>query len=715
MKNVNLKVAGMNCANCALGLEKHLEKFGAHEVHVSFTTSRASFKLDETGSLDKIKKEIERLGYQIFDGSLPIEKYKKFSPGLFLGKALSTIEGKFYFSLIWTIPLFLHMFLPLAILHDPFVQLILCIPVYAVGLLHFGKSALSSLKMRAINMDILIVIGISAAFVYSLAGIILKLGPDYLFFETTATITTVVLLGNVIERRSVKKTTSAIEELTRFQARDAKLVTQAAGREKVSDVPAEQIQVGDILLVNSGDKVPADGEIIRGSASIDESAISGESLAVDKEAGDLVVGGTLVLSGSIYVKAVRVGEETVLGNIIRLVSEAHSNKPRIQRMGDKVSAYFVPIVLGFALITLIFSVLILGITFQEALLRSIAVLVIACPCAMGLATPTAVMVGVSRGARNGILLKGGSTIEEFSAVRTIIFDKTGTLTTGQFKIKQIRLYGGQDLAQVRSAVYSLEKHSSHPLARSLTRELSDANEVLLENVKESKGISVKGEAPDGSTYEIGSQKIAQRWATQYQHDLYLLRDEELVAGIDITDDIKVDAAQTISDLKAQGIRTVLLSGDKKEKCLQVAQQVGINEVYYEKLPEEKLKIVEKITREGPSAFIGDGINDAPSLARATVGISLTEATEAAIQSARIVILSDRLAHLASSHALSKRSLLTIKQNLFWAFFYNTAAIPLAAAGYLSPMIAALAMAFSDLMVIGNSLRLRKLKIPYISH
>jgi len=696
MKTLKINIHGMNCNNCAIGLENYLKKSGATDVSVNFATATARFSLRARDSLPSILQGIEKLGY-----SIPSSKKGSFS-----------LEHKLYFSLIWTVPLFLHMFIHWAPLHNPIIQLCLCIPVFALGLQHFGRSALGSLRVGVTNMDVLVVIGITAAFVYSLTGLLLNLGPDYLFFEATATITSLVLLGNVIEHRSVKKTTSAIEELTNVQAKRAKKIIASDPDEKIIEVDASDIGRGDVLLVNTGDKIPADGEIIWGEASIDESMISGESLPVEGGSGRKVIGGTIVVKGSIKMRALAVGKDTMLSGMIRLVEEAQQNKPEIQRVGDKVSSIFVPAVLVFAFLTLSLSYLVFGISFKTALLSSIAVLVIACPCAMGLATPTAVMVGIGKAAKKGILFKGGSTIEQFAGIKNVVFDKTGTLTTGDFRIKDITLFTKDiDIEVIKGIVVGLEKHSSHPIAKSLTRELTGVKPYPIDrSIRETRGLGVQGFDEKGVKYELGSQTLVADMQLPQEHDLYLLKNDALIAAIDIKDDIKKDAASTIEYLHSCGIKTILLSGDRRNKCEEVAKAIGIQKIYYEKLPHEKLTIIEGLAKSEHTAFIGDGINDAPSLARATVGVSLTEASEAAIQSAQIVLLSDTMNHLKGSHVLARHTMRTIKQNLFWAFFYNTCAIPIAAVGLLNPMIAALAMAFSDVMVIGNSLRLKTKKI-----
>ena len=524
-------------------------------------------------------------------------------------------------------------------------------------------------------------------------------------------IISLVLLGNLIEYKSVKQTTTAIKDLGRLQVKKAKIVDLLSqDGEGYTFIDTQKIQVGQLLLVNTGDQVPVDGHISWGNATIDESMITGESLPASKQKGDKVIGGTLLQSGSIHLQATAVGQDTTLSKIIEVVKEAQSNKPEIQKLADKVSAIFVPVVLAVSLLTFIIAAVVVGLSYQASMLNAIAVLVIACPCAMGLATPTAVMVGVGRAARNGILFKGSANVEIFSKIKQVVFDKTGTLTTGNFKIKKVHILEYEE-EQILSWLLSLEQHSSHPIARSLVKELKDKyTAVKFNEVEELKGKGVTSKDDEGNTYSAGSWMIAPDIIKNKSHNVYLLRNNQLVAALDLSDEIKEDAKDCINYLHSQGIKTILLSGDQQERCEQVAGELGIKEVYGEKRPEEKLEIISKLTNEEPTAMVGDGINDAPALARATIGISLSDATEVAINSAQVILLKGKLNYLKKAFSTSKHTLITIKQNLFWAFFYNALAIPVAAVGLLSPMIAALSMAFSDVIVIGNSIRLKSKSI-----
>ena len=699
-KHITLHVKGMTCANCAAGIQKHLTSKGVSDINVSFASAEASFILSEKISVEDVISELGNIGYQASQ-ELDTNVLED-----------DNIEKLFAICLIFTIPLFAHMFLsPDHLLQNPIVQILLCLPVYAIGASHFGKSAWGSLKMGIPNMDVLIMMGTTAAFVYSLVGTSMYWGTaeahQFLFFETTATIITLVLLGNVLEHRSVKQTTSAIKELSAIQRLTVKR-EMADG--SLKEVSFQEIQKGNILIVNSGDKIPTDGEVIFGEGILDESMLTGENEPVQKTLNHIVIGGTILVDGNLKIKATKVGKETVLSQIIELVKKAQNDKPSIQRLGDKVSAIFVPIVLGISLLTFLLAHFGFDISIAKSLMRSIAVLVISCPCAMGLATPTAVMVGLGRAAKRGILIKGGNTLEAFAKVKNIVFDKTGTLTTGKFRIEKINC--DQDvLSEVKNILFNLELNSSHPIAKSIVDELKNSSEKLsISNIKEHKGKGIEGMWNEHH-YLLGSYCMAAGLTNDNSHHLYLLKNAVLIASIDIQDEIKENVQESIRELQENGITSIMLSGDRKEKCERLAKELGIAEVYSEQLPNEKLQKIAELNKITPTAMVGDGINDAPALAKAHVGISLSSGTQIAIQSAQVVLLKGNdLSQVNEALQISKHTLLTIKQNLFWAFSYNIVAIPIAAFGFLNPMWGALFMAFSDVIVIGNSLRLKKKKI-----
>ncbi len=713
-KRITLHIEGMTCSNCALTIGKILEKEGMKEVSVNFIAKEASAEVPDPKNLNRAVEIINSIGYRVSE----MQETGHEHGHTHQGKEVSffTTEKKFYFCLAFTLPLFLHMLLPFHLLHLPLVQLALCIPVMAAGIQHFGRSAWGSVRSGVPNMDVLITIGSSAAFLYSLAGTaIFYNSPEvsrYLFYETAATIITLVLLGNLLEQRSVKQTTGAIRELAKIQATKAKKL-KAGTENEFTEVVYADIVKGDILLAGTGDKVPVDGTILWGDALIDESMISGESVPVEKKEGDTVIGGTLLVKGSLRMKAEKVGSETVLSRIIEMVKNAQNSQPAIQRLGDKVSAVFVPVVVGVSILTFILSFFLFELPAQKALLSAVAVLVISCPCAMGLATPTAVMVGIGRAARSGILIRGGSTLETFSKIQTIVFDKTGTLTTGNFRIRNILPGPGMSKEMVMSVLYHMEIHSSHPIAKSIVKESGQyaaGIPLRLISVKEDKGMGMLAVDHENNQYRLGSFNMVKEYTNDPSHSVYLVRNGQMAATLDLEDELKPNVKEVIQYLKKKSVRTVLLSGDSQKKCEAIAKETGIDEVYGGRMPHEKLEIIEKLGASSLVAMVGDGINDAPALAKAAVGVSLSNASQTAIQSAQVILLQGNLEYLVNAMRISTHTMRTIRQNLFWAFFYNAAAIPVAAAGLLSPMIAALAMAFSDVIVVGNSIRLKTKKI-----
>ncbi len=704
MENTEQKqliVEGMTCSNCAMGVTKRLEKRGLKNVDVNFSTGEVRYAADTDIEDEVVVSDIRSLGYRVADENEMLGTQRFW-----------TIERKFYISLFFSIPLFLHMFISWHVLHNPLVQLALCIPVFVLGFIHFGKSGLGSLKSGVPNMDVLIFIGSTAAFCYSLFGVYMHWGSanasNYLFFETTATIITLVFLGNLIEHRSVKQTTSAIQELTALQVDRATKVVIVDGGVVFEDIDAKDIKVGDVLLVKNGDKIPTDGQVNSGMAKLDESMISGESSWITKTAGDEVIGGTILHDGSIQMTALKVGHQTVLSQIIELVKTAQSQKPSIQKLGDRVAGIFVPIVVGISVLTFLVWYFALGIDFKMALLNSIAVLVISCPCAMGLATPTAVMVGISRAARNGILIKGGQSLELFAKAKHIVFDKTGTITTGDFTIESIQLFHNEiSEDEVKSLMLSLELYSSHPIAKSLIKQLKGKVKMLsLLQIKEEKALGMSGKDMDGNYYQLGSHKLLTTPLDE-DYSIYLFKNNVLVAGIQLADELREDAFDAMQLFQSIGITPIILSGDKRSKVKEIALKCGIENYYGEQLPEQKLAKIEALNLLGDTIMVGDGINDAPALAKATIGVSLSSATQVAINTAEVVLLNKTsLKAVWNAYNISTHTYLTIKQNLFWAFAYNVVAIPIAAMGFLNPMVAALSMAFSDVIVIGNSIRLR---------
>jgi Cu+-exporting ATPase len=613
-------------------------------------------------------------------------------------------------------------------LMHPEIQLLLCVPVYIAGMRFFGRSAVKSLLNGLPNMNVLIALGATAAFLYSLTGTLLHLGPDYLFYETTASIITIVFLGYYLEDASVQATQRSLQRLASTQKTMANMIAfDDQHQEILFPVESTQLRSGDLILIRTGEQIPADCKILWGSAEVDESILTGESLPLEKKARDGLIGGSLLLSGSVKAQVTAAAADSVLAGIVKLVKQAQGEKPPAQLLADRISAVFVPAVLGLAVLTF------LGNYFYAhepgvALMRSIAVLVIACPCAMGLATPAAIAVGLGRGARNGILFRNARHLEAFRHIRQVVFDKTGTLTTGEFTISASEHDPAVTTAQFREIAFALEKYSVHPIARSITREWKPgaaiaggpspdgsvstgdskdrpAAALRWARVEEVKGLGMRGETKDGDVYWAGSYRVAEKLTTDKTHNVYIVRNDLLLGTIDVVDAIRPEAASVVSWLQSHGIRTVLLSGDRLQSCQQLAKTLGIEEVLAEQTPEQKLQQVTRLDAEGPVAMVGDGVNDAPALARATIGISMSDATNLAVQTADVVLMNRGLRQLPAALNLGRHTFATIRGNLFWAFIYNVIAIPVAAFGWLTPALAALVMGFSDVILALNSLRL----------
>jgi P-type Cu+ transporter len=689
-KLVEVHIDGMHCNHCTQTVLKILSKLGALDINVDLNSSSAHLN-PGSNSINTIISSLKSAGYNAYLVDSKIKNLKTSN---------STIELKLVISLIFTLPLLLHMGINHPIFHNQYFQLFMALPVVLIGISHFGKSAFRSVRFGIANMDLLIFIGISSAFIYSIYGTIAGLGSNFLFYETAASITLFVLFGNYLERRSLAKTSQAVEELARLQPQKAIRILNDGSQEEIT---IDDVRAEDILLVRAGDKIPTDGTIIEGAAQINQAIVTGESLAVEKSINDKVIGGTIAESGLIQIKALTIGSETVLQQIIQLVRSATNQKPEIQKLGDKVSSIFVPIVLLISVATFIISFFFCSISFEQSLLQSIAVLVIACPCAMGLATPTAVTVGIGRATKEGALIKGGAALERLAHIETVIFDKTGTLTSGELLLDQINVVKGER-AQVLGLIKSMTQKSTHPLALTITNGLSDFQTQSLKSINEEKGLGMNAIDGEGNKYKLGSARFTKQ--DHLKASIILTKNDQILATLEIKDSLKAGAKDTIKKLKSYGMRPVIISGDQHDKVSAIAKELGIVEFYAEQLPAQKLELTKKLTLNNNSCFIGDGINDAPALAQASVGISLSGATQIAIQTADIILLDSKIEKLPQLFKLSRLTFKTIKENLFWAFFYNSMAIPLAAFGFLTPLIGALAMAFSDVIVIGNSLRLK---------
>jgi len=708
---IQWKVEGMDCATCALTINKYLDKEGAKEIKVNFATGDVSFSINPTQSVEHISKGLEDLGYKVVNVAAHSHAHGHSHTESKTG-FLKNNAQRFWFCLPFTLVLMLHMIPAMhhSWIMQPHIQLILVLPVYIVGMSFFGVSAWKSIRNGMPNMNVLIALGATAAFVYSLYGLMTG-QHEYIFFETTATVITLVFLGNYIEDKTVENTQSQLKKLAETQVVMANMIAyDNEHNEHIFPVESNTLRTGDLILIKSGEQVPADCKILWGEAYVNESIITGESTPVKRGYKEKLIGGSVLTDGTVKAQVTAVGDATVLSGIIHMVKEAQGEKPPVQQMADKISAVFIPIVLGIAALTLIINWMVLK-DFTPSLMRAIAVLVIACPCAMGLATPAAIAVGLGRGARNGILFRNATSLENFKNITQVVFDKTGTLTTGNFTItgyQAIQEHISED--DFKRLVYSLEKYSNHPIAKAIVQAWKTNNEIRWQKVEEIKGEGMRATDKEGNEYQAGSYKIAAHFTNDDAHNIYVLKNGTLIGYIDVADELRPEAKDVINYFKSKNIKTILLSGDKQSKAVQIGAILGIDEVIAEKTPEEKLQIIAAKNAETPTAMVGDGINDAPALAKATIGISMSDATQIAMQTAQVVLMNHGLKNLPMALGLGKHTYKTIVGNLFWAFSYNIIAIPIAAFGLLTPQIGALVMAFSDVVLGINSSRLLVKKV-----
>jgi Cu+-exporting ATPase len=662
------------------------------------------FDIEQVIEEEKISKGINDLGYKVMD--ISAHSYGQSQEKTGPVKILSTHLQRFWFCLPFTAMLMLHM-IPGVHIHwlmNHWIQLALTIPVYLVGMSFFGKSALKSIHNRMPNMNVLIAVGSTAAFVYSLYGSLTGQAEQYLFYETAATIITLVFLGNYLEDSSIASTQKALNKLVKSQKVMANMIAfDDEHKEQIFPVENTSLRVGDLILIKSGEQVPIDCKILWGDIQVSEAIITGESAPIHKIAKDKLIGGSVISDGTAKAQVTAVGKDTVLSGIINMVKQAQGEKPPVQLLADKISAVFIPIVLGIAVLTLIISWIVLK-DFTPALMRSIAVLVIACPCAMGLATPAAIAVGLGRAARTGILFRNATSLETFKDITQVVFDKTGTLTTGKFEVAGFKFETGEE-DEFKKIAFSLEKYSNHPIAKAITNEWKTKEEIKWKNIEEVKGLGMKAADAEGNTWWAGSFRLASTMTKDETHNVYIIKNDALIGWIDVKDEIRPEAKSVIKYLQSKNIQTILLSGDRQAKCRELAAQLGIDTVIAEQTPEQKLDKITELSALAPTAMVGDGINDAPALAKATIGISMNDASQIAVQSAQVILMNHGLKNLPTALGLGKHTYITIKQNLFWAFAYNIVAIPVAAFGFLTPTFGALVMGMSDVVLAINSVRL----------
>ena len=765
MGNAVLKIYGMTCTLCSILIESRLRALeGVNSIAVSYASEKAVVKFDsEKLSLDLIKKAIEQLGFSVTEkdiGAIGIKRNKS---------ELQKLKRLLIISSILTFPMLLAMilggvgfchdyFFPGAeksdiayaldylrfkarLLHDWRLQLALATPVQFIIGFKFYKSTFYSLRWRKITMDMLVVIGSSAAYFYSLytsiydSNLIVS-GMKNIYFEASAVIITFVLLGKYLEALSKKRTSSAIQSLLVLRPQFASILRDY----KEVQIPVDQVAVGDIVIVKPGEKIPVDGIILEGYSAVDESMLTGESLPIDKKENDCVTGASINKYGSFKFRATKVGSETFLSQIIRVTEEAQSSKAHIQKIADKVCSYFIPAVISIAIITfLAWFFIVFDHNFfivDKPIIYAVAVIVVSCPCALGLATPTAIILSLGIGVKNGILIKSGESLERAYKINTIVFDKTGTLTTGKLKVSDvISLY---DTEQNFSKDYVLnlaanaERRSEHPIGQAIYN--SACNRAGFVGTEPATFTAIPGKGIRSTIDEkeilIGSAAFLQEngielnFKEEILSDLYNERKIVVLMSIDgevhaifaLTDEVKEDAIDVVKELKNSGIEIIMLTGDNYKTANSMANKLGIEKVIAEVLPESKSQVIATLKNSGKFvAMVGDGINDAPALATSDIGISIHSGTDVAIETADIVLINDSLMSIPYAIKLSKKTIHKIKQNLFWAFIYNAIGIPFAATGNLSPVVASAAMALSSVSVVMNSLLLfRSTKKHYIS-
>jgi len=729
---VELAITGMTCASCAMRIERKLNKLDGVTATVNYATEKA--KVVYTGDLapEQLVEQVEAAGY---GATLP--SVREDEPAEEEEDSTRPLRQRLIVSALLSVPVIVLAMVPaLQFTYWQWISLVLAAPVIVWGALPFHRAAWANLRHGAATMDTLISMGTLAAFLWSLYALLFGTagvpgmthafeltvqrmsGDGNIYLEVAAGVTTFILAGRYFEARSKRRAGAALRALLELGAKDVAVLRD--GREQ--RIPVDQLQVGDQFVVRPGEKVATDGVIEDGSSAVDASMLTGESVPVEVGPGDAIVGATVNAGGRLVVRATRVGSDTQLARMAKLVEDAQTGKAQVQRLADRVSAVFVPIVIALALATLAFW-LGAGDPASAAFTAAVAVLIIACPCALGLATPTALLVGTGRGAQLGILIKGPEVLESTRRVDTVVLDKTGTVTTGQMSLVEVHTADGVDPAEALRLAGALEDASEHPIAKAIARSAREKHGDLpaVEDFANVEGLGVQGIVA-GTAVLVGRPALLAQWSqhlpapltsaltsaqNQGKTAVAVGWDGQARAVLVVADTVKPTSADAIASLRALGLTPVLLTGDNQAAARSVAAEVGIDQVIAEVLPKDKVDVVRRLQDEGNVvAMAGDGVNDAAALAQADLGLAMGTGTDAAIEAADVTLVRGDLRAAVDAIRLSRRTLRTIKGNLFWAFAYNVAALPLAAAGLLNPMIAGAAMAFSSVFVVSNSLRLR---------
>lgn len=720
-KKEEFSIKGMHCASCAIVIEDKLNKLPEVEkATVNLAAEKAFVKYKSKKNSSLVINAVKQSGYEASSMSSDHHDHAHHA------KVSDSELKKERLMLIISLFLSLPIFVLTMVLHDmsfqsKVIQSILAgIIQFYIGA-RFYRGAFFGLKNKTTNMDTLIAVGTSAAYFYSLTTTYLIKGE--VFYETSALLITFVILGKWLEARAKGKAGDAIKKLMGLQAKTARI--EKDGKE--IDIPIDSVRLGDIVIVKPGEKIPVDGEIIAGHSSIDESMISGESIPVEKSVGDSVVGSTINKTGSFKFKTTKIGKDTVLSQIIKFVEEAQGSKAPIQKYADKISSYFVPAVILIAILTFLVWYFIVGASFVTALLTFTAVLVIACPCALGLATPTAIIVGTGKGAENGILIRSGEALEISNKIKTIVFDKTGTLTKGSPEVTDIKTFDNYSEDTLLRKVASVENKSEHPLAEAIVSESKKRNITLMEvhNFNATPGYGIEGSI-DGKNILTGTEKFIKEKNIIISNKIKELKssleeegktvvicaeNKNIIGIIAISDKVKSTTKEAIKKIISMGIEPIMLTGDNAKTANAIGKQIGISNIISEILPQEKARKIKDLQKgNNIVAMVGDGVNDAPALAQANIGIAMGKGTDIAIESGDIVLVKNDLQDVAKAINLSKQTMQKIKQNMFWALAYNSIGIPIAALGLLQAEFAGLAMALSSVSVVTNSLLLKRKKM-----